>query len=93
MTAHTFFSALAPLLLLLVGPLAGVILWTRLERLKKEERKPYATSPITDRRHSFDIAPNEHLPDFIADGQELLPEWTVRGDHAAFRKNFAGSLN
>jgi hypothetical protein len=30
-----------------------------------------------------DIAPNEHLPDFIdvfiADGQELLPEWIVRG--------------
>jgi hypothetical protein len=51
----------------------------RLERLKKEERKPYDTSPITDRRHSFDIAPNEHLPDFIADGQELLPEWIVRG--------------
>jgi hypothetical protein len=28
MTAHAFFSTLAPLLLLLVGPLAGVILWT-----------------------------------------------------------------
>jgi hypothetical protein len=30
-----------------------------------------------------DIAPNEHIPDFIdafiADGQELLPEWIVRG--------------
>jgi hypothetical protein len=30
-----------------------------------------------------DLAPNEHIPDFIdvfiADGQELLPEWIVRG--------------
>jgi hypothetical protein len=29
------------------------------------------------------VAPNEHIPDFvdvfIADGQELLPEWIVRG--------------
>lgn len=28
MTPHAFFSTLAPLLLLLLGPLAGVVLWT-----------------------------------------------------------------
>jgi hypothetical protein len=56
----------------------------RLERLKKVREKTLCNLTDYESPAFFcDISPNAHVPEFIdvfiADGQEILPEWIARG--------------